>query len=102
MEGVDRRPVDEMTLKNKEIAISYAALRTMNEYYFSDKELFEKFMKEELGLDPMDESLDPTTPIGIGNLAARAVIEARKNDGANQYGEEEGSNGEPYFELCRL
>jgi hypothetical protein len=96
LEGVDRRPMDEQTLKNKEIAISYAAYRAMNEYYYSDKELFTDFMKE-LGLDPNNESLDPNTPEGIGNLAAKAVIEARKGDGANQYGEEEGSNGVPYF-----
>jgi len=97
LEEVERRPVDEMTLSNKEIAISYAALRTLNEYYYSDKSLFEEFMKEELGLDPSDTSLDPSTPVGVGNLAAKAVIEARKNDGANQYGEEKGSNGEPYY-----
>lgn len=96
LEGVDRRPMDEQTLKNKEIAISYAAYRAMNEYYYSDKELFTDFMKE-LGLDPNNESLDPNIPEGIGNLAAKAVIEARKGDGANQYGEEEGSNGVPYF-----
>jgi len=96
LEGVERRPIDEQTLKNKEIAISYAAYRAMNEYYYSDKELFTDFMKE-LGLDPNNESLDPNTPEGIGNLAAKAVIEARKGDGANQYGEEEGSNGIPYF-----
>ncbi len=97
LDGVERRPSDEQTLKNKEIAISYAAYRAMNEYYYSDKELFTNFMVE-LGLDPNNESLDPTTPEGIGNLAAKAVIEARKGDGANQYGEEEGSNGEPYFD----
>ena len=94
--GIDRRPADEQTLKNKEIAISYAAFRAMNEYYYSDKALFADFMTE-LGLDPNNETLDPTTPEGIGNLAAKAVIDARKNDGANQYGEEEGSNGQPYF-----
>lgn len=93
---VERRPEEERSLRHKEIAISYAAFRTMNEYYYSDKELFEDFMRE-LGLDPKNESLDPNTPEGIGNLAAKAVIEARKGDGANQYGEEEGSNGEPYF-----
>ncbi|WP_036381341.1 vanadium-dependent haloperoxidase [Muricauda sp. MAR_2010_75] len=97
LDGVERRPSDERTLKNKEIAVSYAAYRAMNEYYYSDKELFTNFMVE-LGLDPNNESLDPTTPEGIGNLAAKAVIEARKGDGANQYGEEEGSNGEPYFD----
>lgn len=96
LNGVNRRPTEERTLKNKEIAISYAAFRAMNEYYFSDKELFSDFMRE-LGLDPLNESLDPTTPEGIGNLAAKAVIDARKGDGANQYGEEEGSNGEAYF-----
>ncbi|WP_222982892.1 vanadium-dependent haloperoxidase [Flagellimonas meishanensis] len=96
LENVERRPAGEQTLKNKEIAISYAAFRAMNEYYYTDQVLFTNFMKE-LGLDPNNESLDPTTPEGIGNLAAKAVIETRKGDGANQYGEEEGSNGEPYF-----
>ena len=96
LENVERRPKKEQSLKNKEIAISYAAFQAMNEYYYADKKLFEDFMKQ-LGLDPNNESLDPSTPEGIGNLAAKAVIEARKGDGANQYGEEEGSNGEPYF-----
>lgn len=96
LDSVDRRPVDERTWKNKEIAISYAAYRAMSEYYYMDKELFTNFM-EQLGLDPGDNSLDPTTPVGIGNLASKAVVEARKGDGSNQYGEEDGSNGEPYF-----
>ena len=96
LNNIDRRPKKEHSLKNKEIAISYAAYRAMSEYYFSDKELFADYMKE-LGLDPNNESLDPSTPEGIGNLAAKAVIEARKGDGANQYGEEKDSNGKPYF-----
>ena len=96
LNGVERQELNEQNLKNKEIAISYAAFRTMNEYYFSDKELFANFMKQ-LGLDPTNETLDPNTPEGIGNLAAKATIEARKGDGSNHYGEEEGSNGEPYF-----
>ncbi len=96
LKGVDRRPTEEQILKNKEIAISYAAYRTMNEYFYSDSLMFKNYM-EKLGLDPNNKSLDPNTPEGIGNLAAKAVIEARHNDGANQYGEEEGSNGKPYF-----
>ncbi|MBT8219834.1 MAG: vanadium-dependent haloperoxidase [Bacteroidia bacterium] len=96
LNDVERRPKKEHSLKNKEIAISYAAFRAMNEYYFSDKDLFADFMRE-LGFDPENESLDPNTPEGIGNLAAKAVIEARRGDGANQYGEEEGSNDKPYF-----
>ncbi|MGB3152918.1 MAG: vanadium-dependent haloperoxidase [Maribacter sp.] len=94
---VKRRPSKEHLLKNKEIAISYAAFGAMKEYYYSDTEMFEKFMIT-LGLDPKNKSLDPNTPEGIGNLAAKAVIEARKNDGSNQYGNAEGSNGEPYFD----
>lgn len=74
---IERRPVNEHLLKNKEIAISYAAFGAMKEYYYSDTEMFEKFMVE-LGLDPKNTSLDPNTPEGIGNLAAKAVIEARK------------------------
>ncbi len=95
--SVERRPKSERNLKNKEIAISYAAFRAMNEYYYADKALFSKFMME-LGFDPKDFSLDPNTPIGIGNLAAMAVIDARRGDGSNQYGEEHGSNGTPYFD----
>ena len=94
--NVDRRPDSEWTLENKEKAISYAAFRAMSEYYYTDKEVFADFMRE-LGYDPDNMSMDPNTPEGIGNLAAKAVIEARKGDGANQYGEEEGSNGEAYF-----
>lgn len=97
LEGIQRRPTEEQTLKNKEIAISYAAFRTLNEYYYTDEPLFTDFMKE-LGYDPTNESLDPNTPEGIGNLAAKAVIEARRNDGSNQYGDIGESNGEPYYD----
>lgn len=97
LQNVKRRPLSEQNLKNKEIAISFAAYRAMSEYYFTDEPIFREFMVE-LGLDPDDESLDPTTPAGIGNLAAKAVIEARHKDGANQYGEEKGSDGKPYFD----
>jgi Domain of unknown function (DUF6851)/VCPO second helical-bundle domain len=96
LNGVERRPEAERNLSNKEIAISYAAYRALNEYYFTDKQLWMDYMVE-LGLDPNNESMDPNTPEGIGNLAAKAVIEARKGDGSNMYGEEEGSNGEPYY-----
>ena len=96
LEGVERRPNDEHTLRNKEIAISYAAYRALREYFYTDTLLFREFMQEH-GFDPDDDSLDPLTPVGIGNLAAKAVIAARHGDGANQYGEEEGSNGVPYF-----
>lgn len=100
LDGVDRVAAEQMTLENKEKAISYAAYRAMCEYYFTDSALFAGFMRD-LGYDPNNMSMDPNTPEGIGNLAAKAVIERRKNDGSNQYGEVEGSNGQPYFDYTR-
>ena len=99
LEGVERRPVVEHTISNKEKAISYAAYRAMSEYYYSDSSLFRDLMIE-LGYDPDDRSTDPHTPQGIGNLAASNVIKARKHDGSNQYGLEDGSNGEPYADYA--
>jgi len=95
LENVDRRPVSERTLANKEIAISYAAYRTMMEYFSSDSLMLVKKMKE-LGFDPNNQSLDPALPEGIGNLAAKTIIAKRMNDGSNQSGHMVGSNGDPY------
>ena len=97
LQGVERRAADEQNIRHKEIAISYAAFGALNEYYYSDSVLFRKFMTD-LDLDPDNKSLDPNTPEGIGNLAAKAVIEARRNDGSNQYGEVEGSGGKNYYD----
>ena len=40
----------------------------------------------QLGLDPDDDSEDEDTPVGIGNLAGKALIAGRRNDGMNQEG----------------
>jgi len=55
-------------------------------------------MMEEAGLDPDDTQENMVTPIGIGNLAGKAVAHARENDGMNQLGNESGRefNREPY------
>lgn len=95
LQDVQRVPEKERTLQNKEKAISYAAYRTMLTYFFSDSLMLTTKMKE-LGFDPENKSLDPTTPEGIGNLAARTIIEARLNDGSNQSGTMSGSNGKTY------
>jgi len=95
LQAVDRRPVSERILRNKEIAISFAAYRTMLEYYFSDSVMLTEKMKE-LGFDPFNHSLDPATPEGIGNLAAMTIIQARMDDGSNQAGSMKGSDGKPY------
>lgn len=95
LKNVERRPAAERTIKNKEKAISYAAYRAMMEYFFSDSVMLKKKMTE-FGFDPADTSLDPSTPQGIGNLAAKSVIEERYEDGSNQLGSIAGSNGNPY------
>lgn len=95
--GVERVKDGQQRIEDKEKAISYAAFRTMSEYYYSDSLIFKSFMRK-LGYNPYDNSLDPTTPVGIGNLAAKAVIEAHKNDGSNQYGQLSESDNEPYFD----
>ncbi|MBK5270125.1 MAG: vanadium-dependent haloperoxidase [Bacteroidia bacterium] len=95
LKNVVRRPEDERTLKNKEAAISYAAYRTMMVYYAFDSSMLTQKMKE-FGFNPDDNSLDPATSVGIGNLAAKTIIDARINDGSNQTGMMEGSKGTPY------
>ena len=67
----------------------------MMEYYSSDSLMLTEKMRS-FGFDPSNNSLDTKTPEGIGNLAAKTVIEARMNDGSNQDGRMSGSNGKPY------
>ncbi|MGZ8549664.1 MAG: vanadium-dependent haloperoxidase [Chitinophagaceae bacterium] len=95
LHDVERVPEQERTLKNKEAAISYAAYRTMLTYFFSDSLMLRSKMKE-FGFDPDNTSLDPATPEGIGNLAAKTVVDTRMNDGSNQTGMVPGSNGNIY------
>lgn len=95
LKNVNRRSAAERTRHNKEIAISYAAYRTMLQYYFSDSVLLRKEMLR-LGLDPDNKTLNSSQPEGIGNLAAKSVIEQRMMDGANQTGTVKGSDGNPY------
>jgi hypothetical protein len=93
--GKLRRPAAEHTLENKKVAISYASYRALVFAYPESKEYLDGEMKK-LGYDPSGTSMDPTTAQGVGNLAAQAVIDYRRNDGANQFGNEAGGNGTPY------
>jgi Gylcosyl hydrolase family 115 C-terminal domain len=95
LKNVDRRPIAERTLKNKEIAISYAAYRSMLVYYFSDSALLRQKMIA-FGFDPDDNSLDPPAATGIGNLAAKKVSESRLHDGSTQSGTMKNSDGALY------
>lgn len=84
--AAERKPAAERTLKNKEAAIAYAAVRVLEVVYPADSSLFAQRLKE-AGFDPADRSMDPSTAAGIGNLSAHSVLEARRNDGSNQYGD---------------
>ena len=44
-------------------------------------------LDETCGTDDKCRGADPATPAGMGNLAAQAVIDARRHDGSNQYGD---------------
>lgn len=41
-----------------------------------------------IGLNPDDESVDPTSPVGIGNLAGKGVVKSAQQDGMNLLGYE--------------
>jgi len=93
--GSLRRPKEERTLENKETAIAYATFRTAVDQlpHFAD---YLKSEMEKMGYDPENTSTDLSTAIGIGNTVAKAILESRQNDGANQQGDEIGSDGQPY------
>ncbi len=89
-----RRPVEERSQAFKDVAVSFAAHRALSDLFPSQQAaLFDPLMVE-LGLDPQDETLDPSTPAGVGNAAADAVLTFRHDDGANQLGDMNG--GAPY------
>lgn len=93
--GTLRRPAVERTEANKAKAIAYATYRALIDVYPEDKAWIDEQMRQH-GYDPNDASTDTTTPQGIGNVAAAALCAYRHHDGANQLGDEVGSNGVPY------
>jgi hypothetical protein len=90
-----RRPSAERTERNKAIAIAYATYRAMLDLFPEDAAWIKDQLRQR-GLDPEDNTTDLSKPQGVGNVAAAAVIEYRHEDGANQLGDELGSNGKPY------
>jgi hypothetical protein len=84
-----RRPAAEHTRANKEKAISFGAYRALVDLFpRPDQGRVFTALMQRLGYDPGDESTDVSTPGGIGNLAARAVLEFRHRDGSNQLGDQ--------------
>ncbi|WP_346618885.1 vanadium-dependent haloperoxidase [Blastococcus montanus] len=92
-----RRPRSEDTIRNKNTAVIYAAYTTLN-VTFPHAHAEWRAMVASAGLDPDNREENRTSPAGIGNLAARMVLEARRNDGSNRAGDAGGRtyNRQPY------
>lgn len=95
LEGRLRRPVEEHTRANKEEAIAYAMYLACCDQYPHHTAYLRGAMVG-FGFDPELESDDVATPAGIGQRTARTILAARHHDGANQWGDDPRSSGEPY------
>jgi hypothetical protein len=101
--GLRRRPIEERTDENKAKAISFAAYRCLTNLY-PDGSLPPPLAQpsvrlnamlmglgyqlvETCGTDDDCRNADPSTAAGMGSIVAQAVIDARRHDGSNQYGD---------------
>jgi hypothetical protein len=95
--GALRRPAHERRFENKVEAVSFAAYRAAVDLFPDSKSTVFGPLMASLGFDPDDATADPSSPAGIGNLAADALLSFRHRDGANQLGDEPGGRpGIPY------
>jgi hypothetical protein len=83
-----RRPASESTTnRNMNIALIHASYQVIKGVVAERVPAIRALMTA-LGLNPDDESVDPTGPVGIGNLAGKGVVAAAQRDGMNVLGEE--------------
>jgi hypothetical protein len=89
--------VRERTAAKQAEAISLAAYRAAVDLFpGSVSSVFDPLIWS-LGYNALDHSTDTSTPTGIGNVAAQAVLDFHHGDGANQLGDEPGGGaGVPY------
>ena len=81
-----RRPAAERNAANRAEAISYAAFACLRNLFPLGESRLRAAMAT-MGYNPDIQSTDVTTPAGLGNSVALAVIDSRRNDGSNQYGD---------------
>src|SRR5438067_4400685 len=81
-----RRSEVERTAANKEKAISFAAYRVLADLFPAQTAVFDVLMRS-LGYDKSDISADTSSPSGIGNVCAQALLNYRHTDGSNQLGD---------------
>lgn len=79
------RPVEERTDRNRNIAVLHASHQVLDSILPAYADVWDQVLCS-AGLDPGDPSEDLATPVGIGNVAGAAVVEAREFDGMNQLG----------------
>lgn len=93
-----RRPASEGTTdRNRNIAVLYASYHVFSSLMPMYRSTWRE-MLQSVGLSPDDASEDTTTPVGIGNVAGRAVVRYFEHDGMNQLGDAGGRryNRRPY------
>ncbi|MEM9276648.1 MAG: vanadium-dependent haloperoxidase [Cyanobacteria bacterium P01_F01_bin.143] len=93
-----QRPEIEVTDENKQEAISYAAYRVLENLFPSQFAIFDALMAD-LGYDRDNTTTDATTPAGIGNVSAQALLDFRQNDGSNELGNAPNGDGTPYLDI---
>jgi hypothetical protein len=109
-DGPPQQAQSKNTLANKKEAISYAAYRALVDLFppsrFPSKAATTTpayttpdvlMTSPSLGYDPAVTTTNPSTAAGVGNLAAKAVLDYRHRDGSNQLGDTQGGTpGAPY------
>jgi hypothetical protein len=95
--NLGRRPRSEATNRNRNIAILYSSYRILMDR-IPQAAADWRAMMESVGLNPDDAQENTTTPVGLGNLAAKGMLAARLHDGLNRTGTAGGRkyNLEPF------
>ena len=81
-----RRPQEEWTDAYINTAMMHAAYNAL-QGLLPERDSVWREMMTDFNLDPNDTSTDPTTAVGIGNIAGTGAHQARLYDGINQTGD---------------